>query len=89
MLQPYYISPEVLKGSYTEGCDLWSAGCLLYIILCGYPPFLGNTKESIYQSILTEEFDFDGIFYLTNFTDEVWDMVSVEGRDLIKNLLCP
>jgi len=48
---PYYISPEVLAGNYDVSCDMWSAGCMLYILLCGYPPFYGDNNQEILEMV--------------------------------------
>jgi calcium-dependent protein kinase len=74
----FFMAPEVVSHDYTESCDMWSAGVMLYIMLCGYPPFYGETDQEILEAIVAGEFDFD---------DEVWDEVSADAKDLIKKCL--
>ncbi|KAL7511110.1 hypothetical protein ACHAXN_008808 [Cyclotella atomus] len=54
----YYVAPEVLKKSYTEACDLWSLGVIVYMLLSGAPPFYGKNDEAIKASIVQGEYQF-------------------------------
>lgn len=47
----YYMSPEVLAGSYDERCDIWSLGVLLYMMTTGTPPFDGEKEPEIVANI--------------------------------------
>lgn len=75
---PYYIAPEVLKGSYTTQCDNWSMGVVLFIMMSGKPPFGGKSNKEIIDNVLKGSFNFD---------NPVWENVSDEAKDLISKLL--
>ena len=72
----YYMAPEVLKGKYTEKCDIWSAGVILYILLTGNPPFNGRNDKEIYDSIISGKYTVD-------------KKMSKYAKDLLSKMLCP
>ena len=74
----FYIAPEVIKNSYNEKCDLWSCGVILYILLCGSPPFYGKNEKEIFRKIL------DGNF---TFRQKIWNKISTEAKNLVLKLL--
>ncbi|TKW25096.1 hypothetical protein SEVIR_3G094400v4 [Setaria viridis] len=77
---PYYMAPEVLKRNYGQEIDIWSAGVILYILLCGVPPFWAETDEGIAQAIIRSNIDFER---------EPWPKVSDNAKDLVRKMLDP
>ncbi|EPS70786.1 calcium-dependent protein kinase 2, partial [Genlisea aurea] len=75
---PYYMAPEVLRRNYGPEIDVWSAGIILYILLCGVPPFWAETEEGIAQAIVFGELDFER---------DPWPKVSEEAKNLVRGML--
>ncbi|GMH13018.1 hypothetical protein Nepgr_014859 [Nepenthes gracilis] len=77
---PYYMAPEVLKRNYGPEIDVWSAGVILYILLCGVPPFWAETEQGVAQAIIRSVID---------FKRDPWPKVSNNAKDLVKRMLNP
>jgi calcium-dependent protein kinase len=69
----------MLGGEYTEKVDIWSCGVILYVLLCGYPPFNGNSNQEILFSVKRGTLKFD---------ENDWAEISPEARDLIEKMIC-
>ena len=50
---PGYVAPEILmqKGAYGQEVDLWSLGVILYILLCGFPPFYDDSTAVLFKQV--------------------------------------
>ena len=75
-----YCSPEVIDNLYDEKSDEWSCGVLMYIMLCGEPPFQGENEEEIFASIKNGKY---------SFNKDQFSNVSENCKDLIRRLLNP
>mmetsp|Transcript_23779 Transcript_23779/g.33275 ORF Transcript_23779/g.33275 Transcript_23779/m.33275 type:complete len:334 (+) Transcript_23779:33-1034(+) len=76
---PGYVAPEVLKKQkYNQAVDIWSMGVILYILLCGFPPFYHEKTQKLYQQIKTGSYDFPNPY---------WKDITDSAKDLIKKML--
>jgi calcium-dependent protein kinase len=75
---PYYVAPQVLAGKYDHLSDLWSCGVIMFVLLCGYPPFYGETDADVLSKVRLGNFSF-------NAAD--WKNVSEDAKNLIRMLL--
>lgn len=75
---PYYVAPEVLKGSYGGECDMWSIGIMTYYMLVGDPPFNAESDHELFDNIINNPVP----FYVKD-----WSGVSESCKDFVKRLL--
>ena len=77
---PGYLAPEMLERypKYDVKCDVWSVGCLLFLLLCGYLPFDDEDDEIIFD--LTRDGEFE-------FQPEYWSVVSPKAKELVTRML--
>ncbi|XP_032145890.1 MAP kinase-activated protein kinase 3 isoform X1 [Sapajus apella] len=76
-------TPEVLgPEKYDKSCDMWSLGVIMYILLCGFPPFYSNTGQAISpgmkRRIRLGQY---------GFPNPEWSEVSEDAKQLIRLLL--
>lgn len=72
---PYYMAPELVDGrEYNQKVDIWSLGCISYMLLSGKLPFDGKNLEEIADAILEKDI---------TFPKEQWGKVSNQAKDFI------
>ncbi|KPA85990.1 putative protein kinase [Leptomonas pyrrhocoris] len=92
----FYIAPEVIRGIEEQGAkplctnqrlvksvDVWSAGVVFYVLLCGRPPFHGQVRTGQDRRELLRKID-HGVLFNPNHG---WDDISTEAKDLVLKML--
>lgn len=76
---PGYVAPEIAEGTtYDKSVDIWSAGVMLYTLLCGYPPFYSDSDAELLKIVSTGKFVFPA---------KQWRNVSRDARDFVRALM--
>lgn len=75
-----YMSPElILTGANSRAVDIWASGVVLYILLCGTPPFNSKSNRDTLERSAKGEYDMSG---------PEWESISDEAKDLVSRMLC-
>ncbi|KAG7468460.1 hypothetical protein MATL_G00143490 [Megalops atlanticus] len=76
---PIYMAPEVIDGhDYSQQCDVWSIGVIMYMLLCGEPPFMSSSEDRLFDMIRRGDLTFSG---------PIWDSISDGAKKVLRCLL--
>ncbi|ANB14555.1 serine/threonine protein kinase RCK2 [Sugiyamaella lignohabitans] len=74
-----YTAPEIVKDErYSKSVDMWALGCVLYTVLCGFPPFYDESIEVLTEKVAKGQY---------TFLSPWWDEISAGAKDLVSHLL--
>ena len=76
---PLWMAPEMIEeGICAPPVDVWSLGVILYILLCGFPPFYGDNDAQMFKMIKAGSF---------KFLKPYWDPISQDAKDFVSQML--
>lgn len=73
-----FMAPEAIEGEIHLASDIWSAGVIMYLLICGSYPFDGHDKATLFKKIQTDTL---------KFKQSMWNNVSTEAKTLLNKLL--
>jgi calcium-dependent protein kinase len=73
-----FMAPEAIEGEIHLASDIWSAGVIMYLLICGSYPFDGHDKATLFRKIKTDKL---------KFKQPMWENVSTEAKTLLNKLL--
>ncbi|KAK9447361.1 kinase-like domain-containing protein [Limtongia smithiae] len=74
-----YTAPEIVKDErYSKSVDMWALGCVLYTLLCGFPPFYDESIQALTEKVARGQY---------TFLSPWWDPISKGAKDLVSHLL--